>query len=68
MMGYSPGDFTSMDHDGDKEYHWEAKDRQINLWNADESKAILRLSYEEARQAFIQLRTCIYIGTGEAPL
>lgn len=66
-MGFSPGEFWSMDKDGLREYHWEAKDSQVNLWNANESKAILRLTYDEAMEAFRQLRTAIASHTGQDP-
>jgi hypothetical protein len=58
-MGYSPhADFKTLTGE---QYHWEAKDNYLALWNHNESKQPLRLSYEEALKALDQLRECLLI-------
>ncbi len=47
-MGFSPRSGLK-DTDG-KEFHVEAKDKAVVIWEADEMRHILRLSYEEARK------------------
>ncbi len=46
-MGFSPSGFQ--DTEGN-EFHWETSGMTVVLWNADESKVILRVTYEEARK------------------
>ena len=65
-MGFSPGNFLSGGYP-EESVHWEAKDRWIVLWNADESKTLLMLTHEQAKIAYDQLRTAIYVITGEDP-
>ena len=64
-MGFSPGEFMSGGYP-EQCVHWEAKDNYVMLWNADESKALLMLTYEEARLCLQQLNTAIYAVTGES--
>lgn len=68
-MGFSPGDFYSTNwNTTEAKYHWEAKDKFMVLWDEYETNAILRLTYDEAKQALDQLRTAIYSATGEDPV
>ena len=64
-MGFSPGEFMSGVF-SKRSLHWEAKDTYVTLWNADESHALLVLTYEEARLCLQQLNTAIYAVTGES--
>ena len=65
-MGFSPGDFVIYNPEKSS-VHWEAKDHYIVLWNEDESKAIFRIEYVEARKALDQLSTAIFAVAGEPP-
>jgi len=56
-MGFSPGNFHTFNGD---EYHWEAKDNEVVLWDRFEAKAILVLSHDAAVTALQQLRTALF--------
>ena len=58
-MGFSPGSFLSGGYP-EEELHWEAKDNWLTLWNKDESKTLLCLTYEQARLCKSQLETALY--------
>lgn len=54
-MGFSPGEFVTADKDGAAAVHWEGRAHQIILWDAGETKPLLRLAKSEARKALDQL-------------
>lgn len=54
-MGFSPGEFTTVQESGGDQFHWEAGAGTIKLWSAGELDLILVLDIEQARKASDQL-------------
>ena len=67
-MGTSLGDFHTYHESQIHKVHWEVTQGSVKLWNAGESKEILRLYPGDALECLNQLRVMIQLLTGEDPL